>query len=205
MDVDIISMSWTIGKSYKDGQKKEALGELDRAIRVASSKDILMFCAARDEGLEQPTEIPFPAASDVKNIHVIGAAAPSRAASTWVNDTTVHFLFPGTELRESRPKLIPPGMPAVDGSSSATALASGLAGLLLCILSTDTKKEWDPQKSERRHEKINNILGSVRGDKKYVQVWDLFDQFIRKPGSEGDLKVLQNMVDTLLVYSKRQA
>ena len=41
---------------------------------------------------------------------------------------------------------------------TATALASGLAAMLLTILSNDTVKTWDPV------------------DRKYMQVWDLFDE-----------------------------
>jgi hypothetical protein len=41
---------------------------------------------------------------------------------------------------------------------TATALASGLAAMLLTILSNDTGKTWDPVARHGRHEKINNIL-----------------------------------------------
>ena len=199
MKVDIISMSWTIEKPKlaREKGKSEALGDLDSALLDAASKNILMFCAARDEGLEQPNEVPFPAASKTGNIFVIGAAAPSGAASTWVNKKAVHFLFPGIELRESRPKLMPPDMPVVDGSSPATALASGLAGLLLTILSTDTSKAWDHHKTEGRHDKINKILLSVKGDKNYVQVWDLFSKFTDNPRTEEDAATFQKMVTSI--------
>lgn len=199
MKVDIISMSWTIEKpkSARERAESQALGDLDIALLDAASKNILMFCAARDEGLEQPNEVPFPAASKTGNIFVIGAAAPSGAASTWVNKKAVHFLLPGTELRESRPKLMPPDMPVVDGSSPATALASGLAGLLLTILSADTTRAWDHHKREGRHDKINKILLSVKGDKNYVQVWDLFNKFTDNPRAEEDTAAFQRMVNSI--------
>jgi hypothetical protein len=202
--VDIISMSWTIGKSEKTEEKKKALMELDAALEEAAKNNILMFCAARDEGLEQPKEVPFPAASRTKNIMVIGAAGPSGTASTWVNADAIHFLFPGTELREVRPHFMPTEMVTVDGSSTATALASGLAAMLLTILSNDTSKTWDPVARHGRHEKINNILSAVRNavDKKYVQVWDLFEEYTGDSKSEGDLVVLQKMVDWILSKAK---
>lgn len=206
MDVDIISMSWTIEKNEerneeKNEKKTTALGRLDHALREAAEKNILMFCAARDEGLEQPKAVPYPAASETKRIFVIGAASPSGAASTWVNESAVQFLFPGTELRESRPLLMPPELPSVDGSSSATALASGLAGLLLNILSTDTTKKWDSQRRKGRYEKISNILNNIKSDKNYVQVWDLFDKFTNRKESGKESEVWREMVDKILLTS----
>jgi hypothetical protein len=196
MQVDIISMSWTIEKS----KKADALSDLDTALSKAGGKDILMFCAARDEGLENPKRRPFPAASGTNKIMIIGAAGPSGAISTWVNADAIHFLFPGIELREARPELMPPEMVTVDGSSTATALASGLAALLLTILATDTSNTWNPKHG--RHDKINNILTSIQGDKKYVQIWDLFDEYTRDSQTEGDRKVLQKMVDGILFKAK---
>jgi hypothetical protein len=200
--VDIISMSWTIEKSEKTDEIKKALMDLDEALEDAAKKNILMFCAARDEGLERPKEVPFPAASRTKNIMIIGAAGPSGAISTWVNADAIHFLFPGIELRDARPDWMPPEMVTVDGSSTATALASGLAALLLMILANDTTKKWDPAATHGRHEKINNILNGIRGDKKYVQVWELFDEFTRDSRTEGDRVVLQEMVDFILSKAK---
>ena len=202
MQVDIISMSWTIEKSENTREKKKALLDLDEALEYAAKKNILMFCAARDEGLEQPKEVPFPAASRTRNIMIVGAAGPSGAISTWVNADAIHFLFPGTELRDARPDWMPPEMVTVDGSSTATALASGLAALLLTILGTDTSKTWDPVEHHGRHEKIKNILSGIKGDKKYVQVWDLFDEYTRDSKTEGDIVVLQKMVNWILSKAK---
>lgn len=204
MDVDIISMSWTIEKNEKDEKKTAALRRLDRAVREAADKNILMFCAARDEGLEQPKAVPYPAASDTQKIFVVGAATPSGAASTWVNERAVHFLFPGTELRESRPQLMPPEMLFVDGSSPATALASGLAGLLLNILATDTSKKWDSKKAPERYEKMSYILSNMKGEGSYVQVWDLFDRYMLRLKSENNDLVRQEMVERILMYSEKE-
>lgn len=195
-------MSWTIEDSWKTTEKMQALGDLDDALEEAAKENILMFCAARDAGLENPKQVPFPAKSRTKNIMVIGAAGPSGAISTWVNAESVHFLFPGVELRSgiARLELMPPEMEEVDGSSTATALASGLAGLLLTILSTDTSNTWDSKVGV--HEKIKNILNNVKGDTNYVQIWDLFRDYIQDPGTEGDAKTLQRMVDWILSKAK---
>lgn len=202
MEVDIISMSWTIEKSEENEEKKKALIDLDDALEEAAKKDILMFCAARDEGLENPKQVPYPAASRTKNIMIIGAAGPSGTISAWVNPNAIHFLFPGIDLRSARPDWMPPEMPTVDGSSTATALASGLAALLLMILAKDTTGAWDPAATRGRHQKINNILDGVKNDKNYVQVWDLFDEFTKNSKTEGDSVVLQNMVNWILSKAK---
>ncbi|ORY72160.1 peptidase S8/S53 domain-containing protein [Pseudomassariella vexata] len=193
-NVDIISMSWTIEDTPK---AKDDLASLNKALTDAANRNILMFCAARDEGLENPTNRPFPAASTTNSITIAGAAGPSGAISTWVSFESIHLLFPGLEIRDARQDLMPADMSAVDGSSTATACASGLAGLLLTILAGDGTKSWS---EEGRHEKIKKIMASVAGNTKYVQVWDLFDEYTA--AREGDNSVFQKLVDGLIYRSK---
>jgi hypothetical protein len=65
---------------------------------TAAKNNILIFCAARDECLDQPKEVPFPAVGRTKNIMAIGVAGLSGAVLTWANASTIHFPFPGTEF-----------------------------------------------------------------------------------------------------------
>ncbi|KAL6796585.1 peptidase S8/S53 domain-containing protein [Trichoderma sp. SZMC 28012] len=195
-EVDIISMSWTIEESSTN---REDLGKLNQALKEAAENNILLFCAARDEGLENPTNKPYPAASDTKSITVVGAAGPSGAISTWVSMESVDLLFPGLEIREACADRMPADMSAVDGSSTATACATGLAGLLLKILS-GTAAEREGWIKDKRHDRIKKLMTNVAGSTKYVQVWDLFDDFIGAP--EGDEAAFQKLVAALVFRCK---
>ena len=66
-------------------------------------------------------------------------------------------------------------MMTIDRSSTATALVSGLAAVLMTILSNDTGKTWDPIARHKRHEKTDNIRNAARNtaERKYVQAQDL--------------------------------
>ena len=192
MKVDVISMSWTIDLADQMAEADKVMGDMTKALRKANDSNIIMVCAARDEGIETPGENGFPAAGTDK-IFKVGASAPSGVGSDRTNKAAVDYLFPGTELREASPEFKFSEMPVVDGSSSATALASGLVALLLFILARNTDKSR--AKSARRFDQIKNILDGVV-NKKYVQVWSLFQHFTPK-GSEGDSKRLQELVDSL--------
>lgn len=99
--------------------------------------------------------------------------------------STLPFL--GTELGEARSYLMPTEMMTIDRSSTATALVSGLAAMLMAILSSDAGKAWHPAARHGRHEQINNIRNAARNtaDRKYAQVWDLFDEYTRDSHPEG--------------------
>jgi hypothetical protein len=97
------------------------------------------------------------------------------------------FPFPRTEFGEARSHLMPTEMMAINRSSTATALVSGLAAMLMTILSSDTGKAWHPAARHGRHEQINKIRNAARytTDRKYAQVWDLSDGYTRDSHSEG--------------------
>src|SRR4051794_39774893 len=124
-------MSWTIERTELN---KSDIDELERAIELAASKDILMFCAATDQGAYR--DRTYPAASGTKKIFKIGAAEASGAAYKWVGDqSAVDFIMPGHQVVLERhddrnvTKFTP-----LTGSSVATALASGLAAVVLyCV------------------------------------------------------------------------
>jgi hypothetical protein len=95
--------------------------------------------------------------------------------------------FPGTEPGEARSYLMPTEIMTVDRSSTATGLVSGLAAMLMTILSSDTGMAWHPAARHGRHEQINNIHNAARNtaDRKYAQVWDLFDEYTQDSHPEG--------------------
>lgn len=118
-------MSWSIelggGPEHDKG-----IGNLKEAIERAKGSNILMFCAASDQGAS--SKINYPATWG--NCIRIGAATTTGEKLAWVGDD-IDFLFPGENI-----SFVPTeGGPTINkpGSSVATALASGYAGLILCL------------------------------------------------------------------------
>ncbi|KAI1122612.1 hypothetical protein F5Y10DRAFT_253766 [Nemania abortiva] len=123
--VDIISMSWTIEVT---GDRKEAeISRLSSVINKAKNDGIVMFCAASDQG-SIASENCYP--YKFEDCIAIGAATNTGDKCPWVPEQYA-FLLPGKNI-PFRWKL-PDGTSSwyESGSSLATALATGLAGLLL--------------------------------------------------------------------------
>ncbi|KAE8348515.1 peptidase S8/S53 domain-containing protein [Aspergillus coremiiformis] len=127
--VDIISISWTIESSTADSQDIDALSD---AIKSADDKGIVVICAASDQGVNS-TETCYPARAG--HCIKIGGANSSGRPLTWVRDDRVEFLFPGQAIPFETPGTA--SVTCESGSSIATVVVSGLAGLLLygsCLL-----------------------------------------------------------------------
>ncbi|KAI1377492.1 hypothetical protein F4677DRAFT_458856 [Hypoxylon crocopeplum] len=125
--VDIICMSWTIEASSDDDPD---LRHLQDAIKEAYRRGIIMFCSASDQGGSSNLKC-YPGAwsnQDGSYCIRIGSSSSSDNASIWVNEEQVDFLLPGENI------LIKDSDGTSEyqtGSSYATAVAVGLAGLLL--------------------------------------------------------------------------
>jgi len=122
--VDIISMSWTIETPLSGNKEMETF---EKAVREAENKKILMFCSTSDQG-SSTKEGCYP--GDFGNGCVkIGAATDTGEALAWVDSKKVDFLLPGKNV----PFTGNDGKVTSyeSGSSVATAVASGLAGMLL--------------------------------------------------------------------------
>ncbi|RSM19133.1 hypothetical protein CDV31_002054 [Fusarium ambrosium] len=120
--VDIISMSWTIQTAAPNSPEME---ELRAAISNASQQNIIMFCSASDQGSHN-TEASYPGNWNL--CLRVGGATFTGEKLMWVEDS-VEFWFPGhsAPLRSSDAK----STVYESGSSVATAMASGLAGVLI--------------------------------------------------------------------------
>ncbi|CAK7209195.1 hypothetical protein SEUCBS140593_000413 [Sporothrix eucalyptigena] len=127
--VDIISMSWSING-------RDILNKLEDALREAARQQIVMFCASIDEGPSTAdTTYPGKAGSCIK----IGASTGTGAKLSWVSDSNSQFLLPGEvpikksadSSRWSQGQQQNPPYMGSFGSSVSTALAAGLAGVLI--------------------------------------------------------------------------
>lgn len=123
--VDIITMSWTV-KKVKIGNFDNGNGiiSLDGAIQTAANDNILMFCAVQDGAHYEADEI-YPSQSDTKKLMTVGSADESGERSSFVKKDSANYLFPG-EIS------LPSILDEHDrGSSVATAVAAGMAAMIL--------------------------------------------------------------------------
>lgn len=124
-------MSWTIKKTEENTSHIESL---EKAVQAAAKDNILMFCAASDGGAV--TDQTFPAESQRESVFKIGAATEEGKAWKWVGEgKNVDFIFPGHEVVQERYKeALLQNCNLLTGSSVATAIAAGLAALVLdCV------------------------------------------------------------------------
>jgi len=183
-------MSWTISRT---GSNEDELRDLENAILLATERNILMFCSATDQGVFK--DHSYPGEASTKKLFKIGAAEASGAAFKWIGDPAkVDFIFPGHKVVHERPgpagvltdKLYPASL---TGSSVATALASGLAAVILYCMQvgarfppTDGQYQrvtMDDYHALKRHEHMRQAfleIGTADNLKKYIAVWECFTQ-----------------------------
>ena len=126
--VQIISMSWTIERTQENASD---IADLESAIEAAAKKGILMFCAASDQGAVGDHSFPY-ACGGTKHLFKIGAAGASGTIWKWVGEGEVDFIFPGQNIVMEQPNNTSIAVcEKLTGSSVATALAAGLAALIL--------------------------------------------------------------------------
>ncbi|KAK7409057.1 hypothetical protein QQX98_008761 [Neonectria punicea] len=180
--VHIISMSWTIDPPEDENERRF----LDSAILEAANADILMFCSASDKGAKQRATYPAKATG---KIFTIGAATASGTADQWVgNLSNISFTFPGSQV----PLDDDTALKGVTGSSVATALAAGLAALILycvqvrLVLATDQEKH----KTRRDFQALRKYDQMIRAFKdigtteasnyKFIEVWEVFGKKVEE-------------------------
>ncbi|KAH0562507.1 hypothetical protein GP486_002799 [Trichoglossum hirsutum] len=195
--VHIISMSWTVELTDHNAAD---IHELELAIEAAAKAGILMFCAANDQGIARDHSFPV-ACGGTKHIFKIGAAEASGAVWKWVGDPgDVDFIFPGHNVVKERPNDAPLEKCAtLTGSSVATAIAAGLAALVLhCVqLGALNTQVLNQQRGpggnavtmedfkaitgyERMKEAFLAIGTSQASNNKYVEVWHVFGPAAKK-------------------------
>jgi hypothetical protein len=142
-------MSWTIESNNRDDINND-LEDLHTSIKLADREGILMFCSASDQG-SNSLDTCYPGAW--KTCIRIGAATETGDKFSWVHEGQVDFLLPG-EITLGDSTL---GAPNQSGSSVATAIASGLAGLLLLCSRLVADESEDSQAEKSYFRKSSNI------------------------------------------------
>ncbi|PMD28807.1 hypothetical protein L207DRAFT_642096 [Hyaloscypha variabilis F] len=209
--VHIISMSWTIERT---AHNTADIGELESAIEAAARAGILMFCAANDQGIARDQSFPA-ACGGTKHLFKIGAAEASGAVWKWVGDPAdVDFIFPGHNVVKDRPNDAPlEKCKTLTGSSVATAIAAGLAALVLyCVQlgalnvqgqggNSVTLEDFRSIKGHERMKEAFLAIGTSQASgNKYIEVWDVFGPAAKKAervGREGRIEIVTEVAGRL--------
>ncbi|KAK2595809.1 hypothetical protein QQS21_006573 [Conoideocrella luteorostrata] len=184
--VHIISMSWTIDPPEDEEERRS----LEAAIVKAANENILMFCSASDKGAKQNTTYPAKATS---RIFTIGAATASGAADEWVgNLSNINFTFPGSKVElDDAPDSTGATPKEVTGSSVATALAAGLAALILycaqvrVLLASDqaklkARRDFQALKKHENMMRAFKDIGTTEpSNHKFIEVWEVFGKMVQ--------------------------
>ncbi|KAL7800594.1 hypothetical protein V8C43DRAFT_274335 [Trichoderma afarasin] len=156
----IISMSWTIKSTVENGHDEtdQDIKDLQNAIKNAISKGALLFCAAPDEGNKSDATFrqyyPVGYSSCSHQMFKIGAAASTNKA--WEKTGRVSqldFLLPGHEVEPrmgDRIEIKESGLQT--GSSIATALAAGLAALVIYCVQLAAIESYQLELSDKSHQ-----------------------------------------------------
>jgi len=130
--VDIISISFTVAQPTEE----EEIKNLELALEEATKSGILVFCSANDWETRLETRLPADLATDC--VIRIGAANSGGQSSHSENDPRkMDFVLPGPNIPDRDTNLhrrgggTPEDFRGATESSVSTALASGLAALML--------------------------------------------------------------------------
>ena len=111
-------MPWSI----EEDEDRDVNEDFKSALAKAANKDIILFCATSDKGNATPDDL-HPGCLPM--VISIGAATFTGEVSAIVRTRNVQFIFPGEDVEIDKEKNMP------GGSSIATALAAGIAAMLL--------------------------------------------------------------------------
>lgn len=195
-------MSWTIKPPTEPAKK----ADFDHAINNAlNTKGLLMFCAASDQG--KSSDLMYPHGSNPNSFRIGAAKATGSMLDTVGDAHELSFIFPGHEVvidhndEDVYDKTFQK-FEAHSGSSVATALATGLAALVMeCVrlgilhtIETNqidqnvaiTKDDLTKIRERKQMEQALTLIGTSHLTKnKYIEVWKTFS------GAAEDLKNLE--------------
>lgn len=201
-DVQIISMSWTIKEKPENAQGAE---NLRAAIEAAGKAGVVLFCSSDDKGMYEQA-VALPASSQTTMIKKVGSCNENGNMSEFVNPDNVDYLLPGEKLDE----VISDGaVTKTDkGSSASTALASGLAALVLWC-----SELYGYDKSDFKNERMYALFDKLKMESKsataasLVNVTGLLNDAREtdNPVKSFMERVREKMVDELREYEKIKA
>ncbi|KAJ0422256.1 peptidase S8/S53 domain-containing protein [Aspergillus carlsbadensis] len=134
-EFDIVSMSWTVEEDSTSSNSRDHFNRIQKALERKDRRMPLLFCSAPDIGHHKTNDYyPFGCKS-ITNMFRIGAATVDGLAHPRVSDD-VDYILPGHNVLPHSNDLVGTDGPMtpMTGSSVATALAAGLAALIIhCV------------------------------------------------------------------------
>ncbi|KAI1109570.1 hypothetical protein F5Y14DRAFT_444621 [Nemania sp. NC0429] len=193
-DFDIISMSWTVREETGPDEDNSAdITRIKNALRRATTDKKLVFCSAPDIGDISPDELSsyFPVGSGIHELFRIGAAKADNTPWPQAGGRNiVDYVLPGHDVAEKKgDEVIQNDKSLKSGSSIATALAAGLAALMIhvvrmaAIRTYELKRENEIEANLIKLAALRTIkspatmrktFDSMTTDKMYVHVWGNF-------------------------------
>lgn len=200
--VHIICMSWSI---ESNSENVDDIQKLSYALLNAEKLQIILFCARVDNGAYVSYK-QYPAAVDTKHIITIGAVTADRSGLAWAGDQAkTDFTCPGEDV------LSKTHSQKISGSSIATALAAGLAAMILhCTRLAAIYFEMDSKAplvtpedflKLKNHRYMVNALNSIgiSDPGMLIEVWRCFGPAIDAIDAGGGAKyVIGKLVQNLL-------
>jgi hypothetical protein len=158
-----------------------------------------MFCSSPDEGKYSGEH--YPTAYGPDKFFPIGASQADGHAYSWVSLDKVDFLFPGVDVVQANKKYIKlrgvEDRKAETGSSISTALAAGLAALVLWFVIIGVKYSWDEnqgsfggdgldandvkavQNIKAMKQTFKKLEASRESNEKFIEIWSVLDDRAR--------------------------
>ncbi|KAK3399636.1 peptidase S8/S53 domain-containing protein [Sordaria brevicollis] len=191
--VDIISMSWSIGStsgvdlaypgsSNMHSMNSNVIHPLDQALSDAVLNQIVMFCSSTDQG---PTAVDNTYPGRNPSVIKVGASTGQGAKLSWVSGSKSDFLLPGEATMHTPYGYGPNHGGTASGSSISTALAAGLAGVLIycerllnsealdsSLPMKDGKGQTDGLRAAGKMKEAFEHMSKGTELSKFPQVWD---------------------------------
>ncbi|KAK5991182.1 hypothetical protein PT974_09460 [Cladobotryum mycophilum] len=185
----IISMSWTLPMATA---KKETTNKLQNVLQRAVNEKVLMFCSSPDEG--KFTQLDYPSGPWPNDFFRIGAARADGTVFEWTQEAGIAFVLPGVDvIKEHMDSDRVVDFKYETGSSVATALAAGLAAIIIycvkaSILAVKTANQNkgsvvgiaipdDAVKKIAKHDSMRQAIFSLgtMTSNRFIQVWEELD------------------------------
>ena len=245
-DVTLVSMSWSVrnklttatnlgatpsATNLADSETRSTklavvetspITLLEEAVTAAVQKNIIMFCSATDDiqvgGMDF---LPYQKAP--KYIFRIGAATALGTRDPYAEDEkTIDYFFPGNQVAEPWNPKAEGKVIYHDGSSVSTALATGLASLIIycailvrtyhkSVTMSTTSGPYETfqgfvdllKKRDNMKRAFDSIDSDYWDDRKFLPVWEVFGNATKEIEDTKELKykikVLEKLVTQLCI------
>ncbi|KAE8356245.1 hypothetical protein BDV28DRAFT_145429 [Aspergillus coremiiformis] len=181
---DVISISWTIKlNTEENGSNTKDLSRLRDSLNEAAKKNTLVFCSAPDIGHARGKNSYYP--FDCKELHNVFRVGAACVYGTRTNYTgsDVDFILPGENVS---PRDVDKAVAGIDecpksGSSVATALAAGLAALIIhCVRMAGIYSVWMKKERTGVTHKTLQVIKQYEVMKKAFQIINSADPSTKK-------------------------